>query len=91
MLVDDPKGHDSHALDLSFGGPTGLFSKALRDAAKSIDVEKMRRLEKASDRDIWSRLLGKVSRLATNNAATQVQLLEGYKVPYLRARAVRTH
>ena len=43
LLVDDPKGLDPHALDLSFGGPTGLFSKALRDAAKSVDVEALRR------------------------------------------------
>ena len=88
LLVDDPKGLDPHALDLSFGGPTGLFSKALRDSAKSVDVEALRRLEKASDKDIWSRMLANVSRSATNNAATQVQLLEGMKVPYLRARAV---
>ena len=88
LLVDDPKGLDAHALDLSFGGPTGLFSKALRDAAKSVDVEALRRHEKASDKDIWSRMLANVSRSATNNAATQVQLLEGMKVLYLRARAV---
>ena len=88
LLVDDSKGLDPHALDLSFGGPTGLFSKALRDSAKSIDVEALRQFQGASDADIWSRMLANVSRSATNNAATQVQLLEDMKVPYLRARAV---
>ena len=37
--MDKPKAAPPEGgLDLFFGGPTGLFSKALRDCAKTLDV-----------------------------------------------------
>ena len=87
LLIDDPKGLDPHTLDLSFGGPTGLFSKALRDVAKTIDLDALRHHEGMSDADIWAHVGENIARLATNNASTQVDLLTQMRVPHLRARA----
>lgn len=86
LLVDDPAGLDAHILDLGFGAPTGLFSKALRDSAKSIDVG-ARRAAGASDSEIWEEVGENVQRLATNNAETQYALLEEMRVDHLRGRA----
>jgi pyruvate/2-oxoglutarate dehydrogenase complex dihydrolipoamide dehydrogenase (E3) component len=42
LLVDKPKAApEGGGLDFFFGGPTGLFSKALRDTAKVLDVQSL--------------------------------------------------
>ena len=66
-------------LDLGFGAPTGLYSKALRDSAKSIDVS-ARRAAGRSEAEIWAEVGINIQRLATNNAETQYQLLEDMRV-----------
>ena len=87
LLIDDPKGLDEHTLDVSFGGPTGLFSKALRDVAKSIDLDALCKHEGMSDADIWAHVGENITRLASNNASKQVDLLSQMRVVHLRARA----
>jgi len=79
-------GADAHELDLGFGAPTGLYSKALRDSAKSIDVN-ARRAAGASSAEVWAEVGLNVERLATNNAETQYKLLEEMRVDHLRGRA----
>src|SRR6056300_115900 len=52
ILIDKPKfdaGVLPNGLDLFFGGPTGLFSKALRDSAKNTNVAAMRAQDMDSD------------------------------------------
>jgi hypothetical protein len=89
LLIDDPGGTDPCTLDLGFGAPTGLYSKALRDSAKSIDVQ-ARRAAGRTDAEIWTEVGVNIERLATNNAETQYQLLEDMRVEHLRARATVT-
>ena len=45
MLMDEETGQD-----LSIGGPTGLFSKALRDTSKRISVTSLRGMGLREDR-----------------------------------------
>merc|ERR1711871_1852898 len=72
LLVDDAPC-EPHALDLTFGAPTGLFSKALRDCAKTIDVDVLSRMGLDSA-VIWAQVQASVARLAANNANTQMSI-----------------
>ena len=56
LIVDKPKSAPSGGgLDFGFGGPTGLFSKALRDVGKSLDIDSMRAM--GLDQDvIWNQV-----------------------------------
>ena len=69
-------------LDLSFGAPTGLFSKALRDTAKSLDVGLLSRMG-LDAKVVWAQVQASVARLAANNARTQMSTLQDLKVDYL--------
>lgn len=53
--------------ETSFGGPTGLFSKALRDTAKRMSVDALRSLG-LDDESIWTQIKGTCQDLATTNA-----------------------
>jgi len=87
LLVDKPKvAPDSEGLDMSFGGPTGLFSKALREAGKKIDINALR-TQQLGERHIWGHIMDLVKTLATNNAQHQVNALRDFKVGYLQASA----
>jgi len=87
IIVDKPKVPPVESgLDISFGGPTGLWSKALRDTAKTVDVKTLRSMG-ISDRNIWNQIRDSCKDLATQNAAYQVKRLELYKVDYLQATA----
>lgn len=87
LVVDMPKTKPNAAgLDVSFGGPTGLFSKALREAGKSIDVESLRAMGLYED-VIWGQVQSMCQRLASMNAQHQVKLLQDFKVGYLQAQA----
>ena len=68
LLVDKPKAAPAGGgLDFGFGGPTGLFSKALRDVGKTLDVDSMRTM--GMDQDvIWGQVRNNCLRLAGNNA-----------------------
>lgn len=63
LLVDG-----SPRSELAFGGPTGLFSKALRDTAKRVSVESYRSLG-LDDDAIWTQIRNECGRLSANNAA----------------------
>jgi NAD(P) transhydrogenase len=87
IIVDKPKvPPDESGLDISFGGPTGLWSKALRDTAKTVDVRTLRSMG-ISDSNIWSQIRDSCINLATQNAKYQTKRLELYKVDYLQATA----
>ena len=89
ILIDRPKfaaGVLPNGLDLFFGGPTGLFSKALRDSAKNTNVAAMR--AQAMDSDvIWKQISNSVIKLATRNAEGQCRTLARYGVDYLQGAA----
>mmetsp|Transcript_49615 Transcript_49615/g.67625 ORF Transcript_49615/g.67625 Transcript_49615/m.67625 type:complete len:607 (-) Transcript_49615:430-2250(-) len=87
LLVDRPKAKpEADGLDISFGGPTGLFSKALREAGKTIDVVSLKSMG-LYDNVIWSQVQGMCARLSSLNAQHQVKLLKDFKVNYLQASA----
>lgn len=70
-------------LDLFFGGPTGLFSKALRDAAGATNIPAMK--AQGMQRDvIWKHITNCVVEAATRNAEGQCKALKHYGVDYLQ-------
>lgn len=87
LLVDKPKAAPpGGGLDAFFGGPTGLFSKALRDCGKSLDVNSLQ--SQGLDNDvIWLQVQNLCLRLAQNNAESQVKMLSRFKVNYLQGEA----
>ena len=87
LLIDKPKAAPAGGgLDFFFGGPTGLFSKALRDSAKVLDVASLSTM--GLDRDvIFKQLQNSCLRLARNNAQTTVEVLSKFKVDYLQGEA----
>mmetsp|Transcript_43541 Transcript_43541/g.81797 ORF Transcript_43541/g.81797 Transcript_43541/m.81797 type:complete len:1313 (+) Transcript_43541:99-4037(+) len=87
LVLDKPKIAPSRGgLDVSFGGPTGLFSKALRDAGREIDVQSLQALGLDSD-VIWRQICNTCMRRAAMNASHAVSSLKDFKVDYLQARA----
>lgn len=88
LIVDRPKlpPDADTGLDVSFGGPTGLWSKALRDVGKSLDVKTLRAMHLDED-VIWQQVRGSCLKLATHNATHQVSVLKNHKVSYLQATA----
>mmetsp|Transcript_34381 Transcript_34381/g.70223 ORF Transcript_34381/g.70223 Transcript_34381/m.70223 type:complete len:781 (-) Transcript_34381:122-2464(-) len=89
IIIDRPKldgGVLCSGLDLFFGGPTGLFSKALRDAAKNTNVEAMR-AQGLDDDVIWKQITNTVVKLATRNAEGQMKLLNRLNIDYLQGEA----
>ena len=89
ILIDKPKfeaGVLPNGLDLFFGGPTGLFSKALRDAAKGTNVEAMR--AQSMDNDvIWKQITNSIVGLAMRNSEGQCRTLARYGIDYLQGSA----
>lgn len=90
VLIDAPRAsgqlmNEKNNEDLSIGGPTGLFSKALRDAAKRIKVPTLRGMNLRED-SIWNEITGSCVELASYNARDMkrqleyagVTLVEGY-------------
>lgn len=86
LIVDDAPCAPTE-LDLSFGAPTGLFSKALRDTAKTIDVDLLSKMG-LDKRVVWAQVQASVANLARNNALTVMEMLKEFKISYLRAKAV---
>jgi len=72
--------------DLSIGGPTGLFSKALRDSSKRINVESLRGMGLRED-SIWNEITGSCVDLATWNSDDAVRQLEYAGVTYIEGLA----
>mmetsp|Transcript_84944 Transcript_84944/g.162551 ORF Transcript_84944/g.162551 Transcript_84944/m.162551 type:complete len:870 (-) Transcript_84944:276-2885(-) len=87
IIVDKPKVSPmANGLDVSFGGPTGLWSKALRDIAKHVDVPSLQSMH-LDDDVIWHQVRNMCLRLATSNSSHQVKSLEHFKISYVQASA----
>ena len=74
LLIDKPKfdaGVLPNGIDLFFGGPTGLFSKALRDLAKSTNVGALRAQDMESD-VIWKQITNGIVKLAMRNSSCRL-------------------
>ena len=80
VLIDAPRAsgqlmNEAINEDLSIGGPTGLFSKALRDAAKRIKVPTLRGMNLRED-SIWNEIQSMCVDTATFNARDIKRQLE---------------
>lgn len=90
ILIDAPRA--SGALmsplgeDLSLGGPTGLFSKALRDAGKKISVSSLKGMGLRDD-SVWNEIVTLCVELASSNARDTVRQLEYAGVTYIQGNA----
>ena len=73
--------------DLSFGAPSGLFSKALRDTAKKFSVETLRQMG-LDDTSIWDQIKFSCASLARANARAAFLDVESAGVEYIRGKAV---
>ena len=92
LLVDAPAF--SGALmkekeDLSLGGPTGLFSKALRDTSKRLSVATLRGMG-VSEGSIWNEVRVVCEQLAAINARDRRRALSSAGVTYLQGLATLT-
>lgn len=90
ILIDKPKfdaGVLPNGLDLFFGGPTGLFSKALRDCAKTTNVAALRAQDMDSD-VIWKQITNSIVKLAMRNSEGQCRNLARYGIDYLQGSAM---
>eukprot|EP00590_Aulacoseira_subarctica_P005257 CAMPEP_0172415300 /NCGR_PEP_ID=MMETSP1064-20121228/1737_1 /TAXON_ID=202472 /ORGANISM="Aulacoseira subarctica , Strain CCAP 1002/5" /LENGTH=605 /DNA_ID=CAMNT_0013152237 /DNA_START=90 /DNA_END=1907 /DNA_ORIENTATION=+ len=88
-LVDAPRASGvlmNGEQDLSIGGPTGLFSKALRDTSKRIKVSSLRGMGLRDD-SIWNEVITSCIDLATANAQDIMRQLEFSGVTYVRGFA----
>mmetsp|Transcript_15175 Transcript_15175/g.17044 ORF Transcript_15175/g.17044 Transcript_15175/m.17044 type:complete len:681 (-) Transcript_15175:105-2147(-) len=90
VLIDAPRAsgklmNEETNEDLSIGGPTGLFSKAIRDTAKRIKVSTLRGMGLRED-SVWNEIISSCAELASFNAQDMrrqleyagVTLVEGY-------------
>jgi len=80
VLIDAPRAsgklmNEETNEDLSIGGPTGLFSKALRDAAKRIKVPTLRGMGLRED-SIWNEITSACVELASYSARDAKRQLE---------------
>lgn len=79
-LVDAPRAsgmlmNEATNEDLSIGGPTGLFSKALRDTSKRIKVSTLRGMGLRED-SVWNEIINSCVDLASSNAQDVNRQLE---------------
>jgi len=87
IIVDKPKVEPmQNGLDVSFGGPTGLWSKALRDTGKHVDVPALQSMH-LDDDVIWHQVRNKCLGLARANAMHQVKTIQKFKIEYVQASA----
>ena len=91
LIVDKPKSPPDEltGVDVAFAGPTGLWSKALRDTALKLSVPTLR-AQGLDDDVIWKQVVNKCVRLADRNAETQLAQLGRFKVGYLQGEATLT-
>lgn len=85
VLIDAPSAsgalQDANGKDLSLGGPTGLFSKALRDSSKQIKVSTLRGMGLRED-SIWNEIISNCVELAASNADDILAQLQAAGVDY---------
>lgn len=91
LLVDAPRAsgmlmNEATGEDLSLGGPTGLFSKALRDVSKRIKVSTLRGMGLRED-SVWNEIINNCVDLAQSNADDIVRQLEMAGVTYVQGFA----
>jgi len=89
VIIDKPKfeaGVLPNGLDLFFGGPTGLWSKALREAARNTNVAAMRAQSMDSD-VIWKQITNSIVSLSMRNSEGQCRTLERYGIDYIQGSA----
>ena len=91
VLIDAPRAsgqlmNEETNEDLSIGGPTGLFSKALRDAGKRIKVPTLRGMGLRED-SIWNEITSSCVELASFNARDIKRQLEYAGVTYIEGYA----
>ena len=72
--------------DLSIGGPTGLFSKALRDTGKRIKVSTLRGMGLRED-SVWNEILSSCVDMASSNAQDVFRQLDMVGVEYMEGLA----
>jgi NAD(P) transhydrogenase len=90
-LIDAPRASgmllvESTGEDLSLGGPTGLFSKALRDTSKHIKVSTLRGMG-LREESVWNEIISNCVELASSNAQDVLRQLEFAGVTYQRGFA----
>lgn len=90
-LIDAPRAsgmlfNEDTGQDLSLGGPTGLFSKALRDTSKRIQVNSLRSMGLRED-SVWNEIINSCLDLANSNAQDVVRQLQFAKVNYVEGYA----
>eukprot|EP00522_Entomoneis_paludosa_P002027 CAMPEP_0172474766 /NCGR_PEP_ID=MMETSP1065-20121228/69526_1 /TAXON_ID=265537 /ORGANISM="Amphiprora paludosa, Strain CCMP125" /LENGTH=635 /DNA_ID=CAMNT_0013232957 /DNA_START=68 /DNA_END=1975 /DNA_ORIENTATION=- len=73
---------DANGEDLSIGGPTGLFSKALRDVSKRIKVSTLRGMGLRED-SVWNEITSSCVELASSNAQDVYRQLDYAGVEYM--------
>lgn len=91
VLIDAPRAsgalmNEATGEDLSIGGPTGLFSKALRDAGKRISVSSLKGMGLRDD-SVWNEIVTSCLELASSNARDTVRQLEYAGITYVQGNA----
>ena len=91
ILIDAPRAsgalmNEANGEDLSLGGPTGLFSKALRDAGKKISVSSLKGMGLRDD-SVWNEIVTLCVELASSNARDTVRQLGYAGVTYIQGAA----
>jgi len=91
ILIDAPRAsgalmNEATGEDLSLGGPTGLFSKALRDTSKRISVSSLKGMGLRDD-SVWNEIVTSCVELASFNARDTVRQLEYAGVTYVQGYA----
>jgi pyruvate/2-oxoglutarate dehydrogenase complex dihydrolipoamide dehydrogenase (E3) component len=69
-----------------FTGPTGLFSKALRDAAKKVKVRTLREMG-LRDASIWKQVQDMTVDIFGESGEKNLMAVEASRLPYFRGRA----
>ena len=79
VLIDAPAASGAlsspEGQDLSLGAPTGLFSKALRDTSKRINVQTLRGMGLRED-SVWNEIISSCLDLARNSAEDMERQLD---------------
>jgi NAD(P) transhydrogenase len=91
VLIDAPRAsgmlmNEATQEDLSIGGPTGLFSKALRDTSKHISVSTLRGMG-LREESVWNEIISNCVDLASSNAQDVFRQLEFAGVLYVEGFA----
>jgi NAD(P) transhydrogenase len=91
VLIDAPRAsgalmNEATGEDLSIGGPTGLFSKALRDTGKRISVSSLKGMGLRDD-SVWNEIVTSCLELASSNARDTVRQLEYAGITYVKGNA----